>query len=177
MKYIQKHLVILFFVYWIGYVVFYLIFRVTTLNAHQVINGILLGLFLASLFTGAIYGGLYFSIVPKMKYIESRDLKIPSYDDTQERTIIPQKDDFSFAELQERISRNWILTYVDDELNVIKFRSKDTLLFRGIGSYLAYDDVCNTISIASFPFSTYAQKGERLNTELNNQIEALKVFN
>jgi hypothetical protein len=177
MKYIQKHLVILFFVYWIGYVVFYLIFRVITLDAHQVINGILLGFFLASLFTGAIYGGLYFSVVPKMKYIESRDLKIPNYFDTQERTIIPQKDDFSFAEIQERISRKWILTYVDDELNVMKFRSRDAFLFLGIGSYLAYDDVCKTISIASFPFSAYAQKGGRLNTELNNQIEALKVLN
>ncbi len=173
MKFIQKYLVILFFVYWIGYIALRLIFSGTQLNDPDFINVAFLGLIMASLFTGAISGGLYFSVVPRMRYIESRDLKVPYFPDRQERFITPARDNFSFAELQGKITQKWILTYVDNELNIMKFRTKDTIFHWGIGSYLAYDDAFNTISVSSFPFTGYAQKGKRLKTELNNQVEEL----
>jgi predicted secreted acid phosphatase len=173
MKIIQKYLVICFFTYWIGYITLRFIFKTTQWQGPDFFNATLLGFFMAILFTGAIYGGLYFTIVPKIRYVESRDLKIPYYNDRQERIVTPTKDNFSFSELQNKISQNWILTYVDDELKIIKFRTKDTIFHWGVGSYLAYDDAINYVRIVSFPFTGYTQKDKQLKAELNNQIEAL----
>lgn len=173
MKFIQKYLVFWFFVYWIGYASFYFIFRTTSGRDPELLNGILLGLFMAILFTGAIYGALYFSIVPRMRYIESEDIKAPYYSDRQERIISPVNDYFSFAELREQIALKWIVTYEDDELHIIKFRTKDTFFYWGIGSYLAYDTAFKYVTVTSFPFTGYTQKGRRLKNELNNQIEDL----
>lgn len=173
MKFIQKYLVILFFIYWIGYIALRLIFSGTQINDHGFINVAFLGLIMAALFSGAVGGGLYYSVGPRVRYIESRDLKVPYFTDRQEKFITPTKNDFSFSELQSKIKQNWILTYVDNELNVIKFRTKDSLFDWGVGSYVTYDNSVNTISVVSFPFTGNTHKGRRLKTELNNQVEAL----
>jgi len=173
MKFIQKYLVILFFIYWIGYIALRLMFSRTPINDHVFFNVAYLGLIMAALFAGAVGGGLYFSVGQRVRYIESRDLKVPYYADRQEKFITPTKNDFSFSELQSKINQNWILTYVDTELNVIKFRTQDSLFDWGVGSYVEYDTSVNTVSVVSFPFAGYTQKGRRLKTELNNQVEAL----
>ena len=173
MKFIQKYLVILFFIYWIGYIALRLIFSRTQLDDHDFVNVAFLGLIMASLFTGAVGGGLYFSVGPRVRYIESGDLKVPYYIDRQEKFISPTKNDLSFLELQNKIKQNWILTYVDNELNIIKFRTKDSFFDWGVGSYLEYDNSVHTIWVTSFPFTGNTPKGKRLKTELNNQVEAL----
>ena len=173
MKFIQKYLVILFFVYWIGYIALRLIFNRTQLNDHVFMNFAFLGLVIATLFTGAIGGGLYFSVGPRVRYIESGNLKVPYYIDRQEKFITPIKKDFSFYDLQSMINQNWIVTYVDNELNIIKFRTKDSFFDWGVGGYLEYDNSVNTIWVASFPFTGNTPKGNRLKAELNNQVEAM----
>jgi len=65
------------------------------------------------------------------------------------------------------------LTYVDPELNIIKFRTKDTIFHWGAGGYLAYDNEINAVSVISFPFTGYTQHGKRLKSELNNKVEAM----
>jgi len=173
MKFIQKYLVVWFFVCWIGYIALRFIFSDAPWKDPDLFNAIILGFIMTILLSGAISGGLYFSIIPKMKYIESRDLKVPLFDGRLERIIKPETDDFSFAELQRKINQNWILTYVDNELNILKFRTKDSIFQWGVGSYLAYDDSDNTISVVSFPFTGNTRKSKRLKTELNNRIEEL----
>ena len=173
MKFIQKYLVILFFIYWIGYIALRLIFSGTQINDHGFFNVAFLGLIMATLFTCAIGGGLYFSVGPRVRYIESKDLKVPYYIDRQEKFITPTKNDFSFSELQNKINQNWILTYVDNELNIIKFRTKDSFFDWGVGSYLEYDNSVHTIWVTSFPFTGNTPKGKRLKSELNNKVEAM----
>ncbi len=173
MKFIQKYLVILFFIYWIGYIALRLMFNGTHITDPGFINVAFLGLVMAALFSGAVGGGLYFSVGPRVRYIESKDLKVPYYTDRQESFITPTKKNFSFSELQNKINQNWILTYVDNELHIIKFRTKDSLFDWGVGSYVEYDTSINTVSVVSFPFAGYTQKGKRLKNELNSKVESL----
>ena len=173
MKFIQKYLVILFFIYWIGYIALRVIFSGSHFNDTGFMNVAFLGLIMATLFTAAIIGVLYFSVGPRVRYIESGDLKVPYYIDRQEKFITSTKKDFSFSELQSMINQNWILTYVDNELNIIKFRTKDTILNWGVGGYVEYDNSVHTVWVTSFPFIGNTQMGKRLKTELNNQVEAM----
>ena len=173
MKLIRKYLVFTFFGYWMAYIAIYFIFRTVAGKDPKLPEIIIIGLGWSILLIVALGGILYASIVPKIKYIESDDIKAPVFGDRQERTITLQNEDFSFEELRAKIDKKWILTHVDHDPKVIKFKTKNAFLNLGIGSYLKFDTTINTISVSSFPFNGYMQRGGILKTELNDQIEAL----
>ncbi|MCX6237278.1 MAG: hypothetical protein NTY07_06920 [Bacteroidia bacterium] len=134
---------------------------------------LLLGLGLAFLFAGPFVGGLSLSVFQRLKYIESDDIKIPDFHDKQERIIKLKNQNFSFEDLQGKIAQKWILTHVDNYRKIVKFKTKVTLFSWGIGGYVAFDSAGNTILLVSFPFIGYTQKGRRLKTALNNQVEGM----
>src|ERR1035437_1256412 len=103
MKLIRKYLVFTFFGFLIAYIAIYFIFRTIAGNDPKPLEITLIGLGWSILLTVALGGMLYASIVPKIKYIESDDIKAPFFGDKQERTISLQNENFSFEELRAKM--------------------------------------------------------------------------
>ena len=168
MKLIRTIIVFLFLGCCIGA---YFVYKTESAKGNESHISIYVTYLVVVVFIGIVAGAQYAPMLPRIKYIESNDIKAPVFSDRQERVIIIKNNDFSFERLQAKIAQKWILTSVDNDRKILKFKTKVSFFNWGIGCYLAFDPTKNTILLASFLYSEIHQNGIKLKTKLNDQVE------
>jgi len=143
---------IIFFLFtWFGYVALHIL--VDKLSGHVIDwKGINFVGFFSGLLTSFTFLKLFgYSFFPRSKYIESKDNAKPSFSVACSLKIdIPQGLDFN--RLKSEVSKKWIITFSDDMVQVLKFRTK--LGFGnlwGAAAWLKFDSDTGKILIDCFP--------------------------
>jgi len=91
-----------------------------------------------------------YSVLPRSKYLEKNDGAKPSFKVACSSTIdVPQG--FDFDNFKNEIASNWVITFSDDIVYVLKFRKKLYYFGSwGTGAWLKFDEETGKIHIDCF---------------------------
>ena len=133
---------------------------------EKVITGLIFA-FLIPLGTVVLPG---FTTLSRSKYIENNDSTKPSYK-TACSSIIDVPQGFDFDNFKNEIASNWVITFSDDIIYVLKFRPKINYLGNwGVGTWLKFDEEAGKIQIECFPMA--AVLDNKLARKMLKEIEA-----
>lgn len=157
MKELRKIYLVAFAGYWASYSGFIILIRALRGKDLQASETLILGFIIAAMYVGGTFAGLSKSIKPKIIYLESDDPYEPKFGDRKEIKL--EDESLSFDQLKNRIDENWIITHIDLNNKIIKFRTKFGFFNWGLGGYLEYLPGKKCIQFISFPL------------EINRKIE------
>jgi len=166
-------LIIIYFFLLLGMFLLLRLLAVWLLNRPMDAPVLVTGFVWIVLFSMIYWGVLIREFKPRLDYIQSPGSEPPGFKRVVARTLEVPAEGFSFQILKEELVRLYEVTYVNEELQVIKLRDRFTLQTFGACSFIRYQPEQETVVVASYPISnrTMRQGGE--GTKQNEAITQL----
>lgn len=148
-KFLIRYWFLYFLAIWVLYMGLYILIAVVFGRDINLLEKCITGIIFAFImsFAQIIIG---YSVLPRSKYLEKNDSAKPSFKVTCSSTIdVPQG--FDFDNFKNEIASNWVITFSDDIVYVLKFRKKLYYFGSwGAGAWLKFDDEAGKIHIDCF---------------------------
>lgn len=169
MKFTTKLLIFwisVLFIFSLGMIFVLSVFFGIRLNFFQlfiafIINGIIPPIIITALF------------YRKLQYMESEDLEPPTFKGQKKAEFqFDPKSRFPFAELMQRIDRQWIISYSNRKKKIVKFRTDSRMFSWGICGYVKMEEDY-TVHVVVYPIFDNSRREERI---LNQTLRVMHLI-
>jgi hypothetical protein len=158
--------------FWVLYIGLYYFIGIIHGNDFDLLEKSISGLFIA-FFSMTIFILIsYYSVIPRSKYLEKNDSAKPAFKDTCS-SIINVPHGFDFSRLKTLLASRGVITFSDDDANMLKFRRKvNSRKVLDAAAWLKLDSDTGKIQSECFPM-VYNKKvlAEKLHEEIEKWIK------
>ncbi|MDO5663804.1 MAG: hypothetical protein Q4G63_00935 [Bacteroidia bacterium] len=145
----------------------FLIFYLTVIAIISLFWGIriqfwqwLLVFFIAGVLPPAFLTWLFYS---RLDYMESEKSDPPTFSGQKKATLtFKAKSNNHYAEMLQKIDRNFIVSYSDKEACIVKFRTDSRIMSWGVGGYLRLMDDDNKVEAIVYPMTADSKREEKI---------------
>ena len=123
----------------------------------------------------------FFSMCPSLRYLESNSAESPVF--KRKKTCSSEIDvpkDFDFNRLKTEISEKMVITFCDDNSDVLKFRNKWKFSATwGAGAWIKYDSETQKLYLECFPLEgrqDVAGVAPQMQKDIENCLELNDLF-
>ncbi|WP_047447798.1 hypothetical protein [Alistipes sp. ZOR0009] len=121
-------------------------------------------------FLGAYFGATYI-MKPKLNFLEKEGEEEPKFFENKYNSILLNNNSIDLETFSKILRRKYVISYKDQQHQLLKFRTKMSLSSWGIGFFLKVEKEKGRIRLISFPISGTLTKQEKEVKELEELIE------
>lgn len=120
---------------------------------------LLLAFFIAGVLPPASLTWLFYR---RLDYMESEDQEPPTFSGHKKAILnYNPRSNNPYAELLQKIDRNFIVSYSDKETGVVKFRTDSRIMSWGVGGYVKLQDD-NKVKAIIYPMNADSKREEKI---------------